>query len=132
MEPPYAADPPDLNAAVQNATPDKPSGLICPECGGSLWEALEDGVAQYRCHVGHILSLESMLQAQGEALESALWNAVRSLNERAALLRRVASRVAGGISDLTPMRATEEAKELEQQAALIRRLLLRQSPQESA
>jgi two-component system chemotaxis response regulator CheB len=126
MESPLMSDAPDLDQAVQNPTPSAPSGLTCPECGGALWERIEGGVLRYRCHVGHALSIESMLVEQGEALEGALWTAVRALEERAALFRRVTkSSTASGL----PARSAEQADELEQQAGLIRELLMRHMDQ---
>ncbi len=125
-EAPHGADRPDLDYAVQHPTAQAPSGLVCPECGGALWERKEDGVIQYRCHVGHALSMESMLDAQADALEMALWNAVRALRERAALFRRVADSTSPPRNAPTKSRAIEEAEELDQQAALICNFLLRQ------
>lgn len=59
----------------------------------------------FRCHVGHAFSLDSLLGEQGEDLERALWAAVRSLEESAAL-----------------------SHHLMQQADVIRRILLRGEP----
>jgi two-component system chemotaxis response regulator CheB len=132
LEPPHGAERPDLNYAVQHPTGTAPSGLICPECGGALWERSEEGVLQYRCHVGHILSLQSMLHAQGEALEMALWNAVRSLRERAALYRRVAESAPRASNLPSQARALEEANDLDEQATLIQNVLLRQIQSEAS
>jgi two-component system, chemotaxis family, protein-glutamate methylesterase/glutaminase len=112
---------PNLDYSVQNATHAAPSGLTCPDCGGSLWERGEGAVVEFLCHVGHVMSLESMLAGQAEVLETGLWNAVRLLEERAALLRRLG--VAPGSQALAP-KADDQAAELEQQANLIRELLV--------
>jgi two-component system, chemotaxis family, protein-glutamate methylesterase/glutaminase len=64
--------------------------LVCPECGGVLSERREEGVLQWRCHVGHLYSFDSLAEAQGGAVEAALWTALRSLEDRAALMRRLA------------------------------------------
>ena len=64
--------------------------LVCPECGGVLSERQEVGVLQWRCHVGHLYSFDSLAEAQGGAVEAALWTALRSLEDRAALMRRLA------------------------------------------
>ncbi len=96
--------------------------LTCPECGGVMWELRQGQVVQLRCHVGHVYSLDSFLSEQSEALEAALWAAVRTLEERAALYRRIAhmpdqpqSRVA--------QRYLKAADECEQNANLLRRLV---------
>lgn len=65
--------------------------LTCPECGGVMWETHEGNLTLFRCHVGHAYSTESFLAEQTEALESALWAAIRALEERRALLARLAA-----------------------------------------
>jgi two-component system chemotaxis response regulator CheB len=71
---------------------DAASGLTCPECGGALWERLESGVVRFACHVGHAYSPASLEVEQSRALEGALWTALRTLEERADLYRRLARR----------------------------------------
>ncbi|MEA2178991.1 MAG: two-component system, chemotaxis family, protein-glutamate methylesterase/glutaminase [Solirubrobacteraceae bacterium] len=62
---------------------------VCPECGGVLTERDEAGMPGWRCHVGHLYSPRSLVEAQGAAVEAALWTALRSLEDRGALLRRM-------------------------------------------
>jgi two-component system chemotaxis response regulator CheB len=70
-----------------------PASFTCPECAGSLWEIDEGGgTARYRCRVGHAYSQETMIAAQGDAVERALWVALRALEERVALMHKLASR----------------------------------------
>jgi two-component system chemotaxis response regulator CheB len=69
-----------------------PTLLTCPDCGGVMLERDEDGLVRFACQVGHAYSPESLNEHQGEALEHALWNATRTLDERADLLRRMARR----------------------------------------
>jgi two-component system, chemotaxis family, protein-glutamate methylesterase/glutaminase len=66
--------------------------LTCPECGGALWEHQEDELIRFRCHVGHSFTAEAMQSEQGRSLEAALWSALRSLQEREDLFRRMARR----------------------------------------
>jgi two-component system chemotaxis response regulator CheB len=66
--------------------------LTCPDCGGVLMEQDAGTVVRFACQVGHAYSPDSLVEHQGEALESALWNALRTLEERADLLRRMARR----------------------------------------
>jgi two-component system chemotaxis response regulator CheB len=70
----------------------KGTRFTCPDCGGVLFERHEGALARFECSVGHVLSIESLSSAQAEALESALWAAVRSLEDRAAILDRMARR----------------------------------------
>jgi two-component system chemotaxis response regulator CheB len=66
------------------------SGLTCPECSGILRELREGDVLRFRCRVGHAYTSQTMLEAQGEAVEKALWTAVRSLEERSILIAKLA------------------------------------------
>ena len=100
--PAEAADPmsgPMLDRADAGAPREgEVSGLTCPECGGALWEHEEGGGVRFKCHVGHAYSPESMQTEQGRALEAALWGALRSLQEREDLFRRIARRQPGSRS----------------------------------
>jgi two-component system chemotaxis response regulator CheB len=69
-----------------------PSALVCPECGGSLWEIREGRPSRYRCHTGHAYTLKSLKWALDQTTEAAIWSAMRALQERAALSRRIAER----------------------------------------
>ncbi|OBJ35037.1 protein-glutamate methylesterase [Mycolicibacterium mucogenicum] len=71
-----------------------PSGYTCPDCNGSL-STISDG--NYRCHVGHAWSGEALIQARGDEVDGALCVAVRSLQEKAQLARRMASSVSSGM-----------------------------------
>lgn len=70
--------------------PGKRATTVCPECGGVLGEHLDAGVTQWRCRVGHRYSPDSLADAQAEDVEAAVWAAVRALEDRCALLTRMA------------------------------------------
>jgi two-component system, chemotaxis family, protein-glutamate methylesterase/glutaminase len=86
------------DGSVANAgDPTHPGELVafsCPDCGGTLRETEAGGTTSYRCRVGHAYTLESLLARHGETVERALWTAYRALEERAAMARRVARRLA--------------------------------------
>ena len=89
----------DARLAVVDTEDDPPRSATgegtrytCPDCGGVLFERREGLLERFECSVGHVFSIESLSSAQAEALESALWAAVRSLEDRAALLKRLAGR----------------------------------------
>jgi two-component system, chemotaxis family, protein-glutamate methylesterase/glutaminase len=71
-----------------------PTLLTCPDCGGVMLERNDGGVIRFACQVGHAYSPESFDEQQGEALEHALWNAIRTLEERSDLLQRLSRRAA--------------------------------------
>lgn len=52
------------------------------------------GVLRYRCRVGHAWSPESLTSSQNITVEDALWTALRALEERSELERRIAERAA--------------------------------------
>jgi two-component system chemotaxis response regulator CheB len=104
--------------------PGTPSVFGCPDCGGVLWELQDDEWLRFRCRVGHAYSAEGLLTSQGEDLEQALWNAFRVLHEHAALSRRLADRAREQKLDLLIKRYESRAADAEQQAHLIRELLM--------
>ncbi|MBV9721622.1 MAG: chemotaxis protein CheB, partial [Mycobacterium sp.] len=71
-----------------------PSGYTCPDCNGSLI-SVSDG--NYRCQVGHAWTSEALLRARDEEIEGALWVAMRSLQEKAKLSRRLAGQINPGM-----------------------------------
>ncbi len=100
------------------------SVLTCPDCGGVLWEIDENGILRFRCHVGHAYTVESLFDGQGAAVETALWTAVRALEERASLLQRMAHRARGMGHELSAGQLEVKGVEAREQAELIRRVLL--------
>ena len=99
----------------------QPAAQGCPECGGPLWEIADPAVKRYRCHTGHAYTAEALLADQSDATEKALWIALRTLEERANMLREMAED--GRTRGRNPQFA-ERAQEAEQQAQSVRHLLL--------
>jgi two-component system chemotaxis response regulator CheB len=98
-----------------------PAELVCPICNGVLTEASVGEFRHFRCHVGHAFSLDGLLGEQAEALERALWAAVRSLEEGAALARRL---VYAQPAEAMRRRFLDREVSLRHQADVIRRILL--------
>jgi two-component system chemotaxis response regulator CheB len=113
-----------VEALEEGRHPGQPSGFSCPDCNGVLWEIQDGGMQRYRCRVGHAWSPESLLTQQSEALEAALWVALRSLEERAALARRLAEPARQRGHTITATRFEEQADEAQQAARLVRQLLV--------
>lgn len=65
--------------------------LSCPDCGGALWHLHDPEPPRFRCHVGHAYTARSLMDGQAEATEQALVVALRTLEERARTLRRMAA-----------------------------------------
>jgi two-component system chemotaxis response regulator CheB len=71
-----------------------PAGYTCPDCNGSL-VAISEG--SYRCRVGHAWTADALLHARDQEVERALWVAVRSLQEKSRLSRRLAKQVSPSV-----------------------------------
>ena len=67
------------------------SNVTCPECQGNLWEVRDASGIRFRCRVGHAYSEAAMNAAQAQSVERALWSALKALEERVALTRRLAA-----------------------------------------
>lgn len=114
----------DLDALHADDRPGRPAGLSCPDCTGALWEIEDGGLHRYRCRVGHAWSPSSLLAQQDHELEGALWAALRSLEDRAALARRMAASGRTQGRELSAVRFETQAAEDEARATLVRNLLV--------
>jgi two-component system, chemotaxis family, protein-glutamate methylesterase/glutaminase len=56
--------------------------LSCPECNGPMYAVNEGDLTRFQCFVGHAYSPESLSEEHSEALERAIWTAIRRLKER--------------------------------------------------
>jgi two-component system chemotaxis response regulator CheB len=59
-----------------------PVPLACPDCNGPLFEIKEGKLVQFHCLVGHAFSPISLNAAHADALERAIWVAIRTFRER--------------------------------------------------
>jgi len=64
----------------------------CPDCHGPVWRIQGDGPLRFRCHVGHGFTAESLEAGQSASTETNLWEILRTLEERASLLREMVER----------------------------------------
>jgi two-component system chemotaxis response regulator CheB len=108
-----------------------PSGLTCPDCGGALWEVQEGRLVRYQCHVGHQYAAENLEAGQRELIDSALWSAVRVLEEHAELKARMARRAADNGMPVVSEGFAEGAEDALEQAQRIRGVLLESGAEET-
>lgn len=99
-----------------------PSTFTCPDCGGTLFELHDKRPVRYRCHTGHAYSLRSLASTQEQVTEDALWASLRALQEKEAILRRLAQMQAAQ-SPGSEREALKEAVELAQVIGALRALM---------
>ena len=110
----------------QGNHPDNPFPVTCPDCGGVLWELRDGDLIRFRCHVGHAYSIDSLLAEQANDLEQALWEAIRALEEKAALARRMAANARQHQRFISETQFLERAREARHHADLVRQIVLQQ------
>jgi two-component system chemotaxis response regulator CheB len=101
------------------------SALSCPECGGPLWEGSAGDLPRYRCRVGHAYGSHSLLSAQDETLESAIWAAVRLFDQRANVLAQMALKDRAAQRPRLVAHHQTLAEEARQHASALRALLVK-------
>ncbi len=63
--------------------------FACPDCGGGLWNVKNDVIKRYRCHIGHAYTERDLILKQAETAGTTLWVALRMMEERKHLLRKM-------------------------------------------
>lgn len=116
---------PDVNQNVAYADEGVgvPSVFACPECHGVLWELKDGKVARFRCRVGHSYGAESLASDLSSSAEAALWAAVRALEEKSALHRRMSEEKA--LDRVTTSRMLDQSASDLANAHLIRDMIFR-------
>ena len=104
------------------------AAYTCPECGGALWELRSGKLFKFRCHVGHAYTSDGLISEQTRDLESALWTALRALEENAALRRRMAKRARTSKFSVIAEDYDKQAVDAEARASLIRGVLMAEEP----
>jgi two-component system, chemotaxis family, protein-glutamate methylesterase/glutaminase len=101
----------------------KHSIYSCPDCGGGLWEIGSNENRGYRCHVGHAFTEEGLLGAMEGSTETALWTALRIIEERRNLLMNIAAKEESNGNKNNASRYTKRVAELETQIDQLKRAL---------
>lgn len=89
-------------------TLDRPTALTCPDCGGAMATETAGSLLRFRCHIGHVLTAETMLSAQFNILEIKLAAVLVALKERAELCRQMRDAAQAGGEDAAALDAARQ------------------------
>lgn len=120
----YAGDEAQRNSTVAYTEEGEgmPSVFACPDCHGVLWEIRQGGSVRYRCRTGHAYTEATLNEELSHASEQALWAAMRALEEKAAMARRMTDSAIG--PRVWRQRLEEEACTYATHAEMIRKMIL--------
>lgn len=96
------------------------SVLACPDCHGVMWEIDEGELVRYRCRVGHAYAAEIISLALDDNLRRAFGSALRALDERVALARKLENQAHTGGRMQVAESWADKAREFEEEAKVIR------------
>lgn len=68
------------------------TSYTCPDCNGSIWQIGDEEPLKLRCHVGHSFTGEVFSAEQAQNIETALWSAIRIMEEKVTFSRQLANR----------------------------------------
>lgn len=114
----------DPAAIHDRKRPGQPSVFGCPDCHGTLFELHDSELTRFRCRVGHAYSPESLLAAQSDGIEAALWTALRALEEKVALTERMLQRMRARGHRASLAHFERQSQDTQQQAEVLRQLLV--------
>lgn len=96
----------------------------CPDCNGSVWQIGDEEPLKLRCHVGHSFTGEVFSAEQSRAVESALWSAVRIMEEKVTFSRQLAARKREQDMSEAADAYESEADALDREVATVRDLIV--------
>lgn len=102
----------------------KPSTFTCPDCHGTLWELNDQHPRRFRCHTGHAYSERNLVALQGDLVEDSLWGALRALQEKEMLLRRMADDALRNKQIAASLDYSAQARQAQHSAEILRGLLM--------
>lgn len=96
----------------------------CPECNGSIWQIGKEEPLRFRCHTGHSFTANVFLAEQTQNLETALWSAVRTMEEKVTFLHQMSERMTNHNLQSAATKYEDHAKSLDAEVSLIRGIIL--------
>ena len=92
----------------------------CPECHGALVTLVEGSLIRFRCHTGHAYTLSNLLAELTQHTESAIINALRSVEETQLLMSHMKRHLEeNGLPDIA-QRLVPKIERAEKRGALIK------------
>jgi two-component system chemotaxis response regulator CheB len=89
-----------------------------------LFRVREGKVDRFRCHTGHGFTTQALAEELVHTSEAALWHAVQTLEEHAALLSETAARLALAGDAASANVLGSQSREIEQRLHVLRSLAL--------
>src|SRR5262249_19123313 len=96
------------------------SVLTCPDCHGVMWEVQDGDLVRYRCHTGHAYAAQLLNFALDDSIRRSMASALRALDERIALTRRLKSEAERGGHTHLAQSWTRTLTEIESEAQVLR------------
>ena len=96
-----------------------PIPMACPDCNGPLFEVTEGETVKFHCIVGHSYSPLSLSDAHADALERAIWVAIRTLKEGLTLHRALSDKHKTSSEKELVQRLGEDAERIEKDIKLL-------------
>jgi two-component system, chemotaxis family, protein-glutamate methylesterase/glutaminase len=106
-----------------------PAGLVCPDCGGSMFDLDDSNVLRFRCRVGHGWTADALTGAHAREFEQTLWAAIRILEEDEAVHDRIISRARNRGRATAVQRFEEHRDERRRLASTLRAAIARAGSQ---
>lgn len=101
------------------------SVFTCPDCNGVLWEMKDGNLLRFRCHIGHAFTESVLNLALDDELRRALGSALRTLEERRALMSKMEHQAHARGSPTLANNWAQKADEFEREATVIRESIRR-------
>lgn len=101
----------------------EPSPFACPDCHGGLWRLRDVSPPRFRCHTGHAYSGRTLEHGYRLASDQAEWNALRALQEHAALVDQLLADPTDGIAPAERERLDRLREKLRDQTAALRQII---------
>jgi two-component system chemotaxis response regulator CheB len=101
----------------------QPSPFACPDCHGGLWEITDSDPVRFRCQVGHGFTIRSLQHALWSTTDDAVWTALRALQEKSEMIRRMASVDRAGGAEQRAAALEQVARQIDEQCDGLRALV---------